>query len=69
MFYAANVRISAVWVLAFVVETICGALVAWAPGIPPMLPIAVNVLALVCAVAFTVEYPKRLRARYATANG
>ncbi len=69
LFIAANRRISAVWTLAFVVETVCSALIAWAPGIPPMLPLVANVLALAGAAAFTVEYPKRLRTRYATANG
>lgn len=68
LFYAANVRISAVWALAFVVETVCSALIAWAPGVPAMLPLVANGAALAGAVFFTVEYPKRLRARYAIAN-
>ena len=69
LFLAANRRISAVWALAFIVETACGAVVAWAPGVPPLFPLVANVLALAGAVAFTVEYPKRLRARNAMANG
>jgi len=63
LFLAANRRISAVWALAFVIETVCGALIAWAPEVPPLLPVVVNALALVGAVAFTVEYPKRVRAQ------
>jgi uncharacterized membrane protein len=69
LFLAANRRISAVWTLAFVVETICGALIAWAPSVPPLWPVLANGLALGGAVAFTVEYPKRLRARHGLANG
>jgi hypothetical protein len=68
LFLAANRRISAVWALAFIVETVCGAAIAWAPGIPAWLPVAANVLALAGAVAFTVEYPKRLRSRHALAQ-
>lgn len=68
LFIAANNRISAVWTAAFVVETLCSACIAWVPGVPSVLPLVVNLLALAGAVAFTVEYPKRLRARFAPAG-
>ncbi len=68
LFLAANRRISAVWTFAFVVETVCSALVAWAPGVPATLPLFANGLALLAAVIFTAEYPRRLRARNAITN-
>jgi uncharacterized membrane protein len=68
LFLAANRRISAVWAFAFVVETVCSALIAWAPDVPPMLPLVANVLALLAAIVFTAEYPRRLRARNAIAS-
>ncbi len=63
LFIAANRRISAVWAAAFAVDALCSASLVWAPGIPPIIPSVVNVLAFLGAVRFTVEYPKRLRAR------
>lgn len=68
LFLAANRRISAVWAFAFTVETLCGAVIAWVPGIPALLPLAANVLALLAAIIFTAEYPRRLRARDAIVN-
>ncbi len=68
-FLRVNRTISAVWVLAFIVEAIASACVAWMPGLPPALPVAANVAALAGAVYFTAEYPKRIRARFAAAGG
>jgi uncharacterized membrane protein len=68
LFLSANRRITAVWALAFAVETVCSALIAWVPSVPAMLPLVANVLALLAAIIFTAEYPRRLRARDALVN-
>ncbi|MBO0710747.1 MAG: hypothetical protein J2P47_05645, partial [Acetobacteraceae bacterium] len=63
LFIAANRHISLVWTAAFIVETLANAAIAWGNGIPVVLPIAANIAAFAGAIYFTVEYPKRLRAR------
>ncbi len=65
LFIKANRRISAVWAAAFAVDALCTASVVWLPWLPILVPVVVNVLAYLAAMRFTIEYPRRLRARAA----
>lgn len=67
LFIATNRHISLVWAGAFVVETLANATLAWSSTIPVIVPIAVNIAAFAGAIYFTIEYPKRVRARAGTA--
>ncbi len=68
LFIRTNYLITGVWSAAFVIQCLASAAVVAAPDIPPGLLVAVSLGALVGAIAFTVEYPKRVRVR-AAASG
>jgi uncharacterized membrane protein len=63
LFIATNYRITGVWASAFVVQVAINALAALVPGISPVLTNAVVIVAYVAAILFTIEYPRRVRAR------
>ena len=61
VFIAVNYRITAVWTASFVVQAAVGA----APALPEFVRQGVSLAALAGAILFTIEYPKRVRARAA----
>jgi intracellular septation protein A len=60
-FLATNYKISIVWGLAFLVMVLADIVMAYLPGIPLSIGIAVTVLALAGAIWFTRWYPQRVR--------
>lgn len=67
VFIKTNYRITGVWSAAFVVQALASVAEFTVAGLPEAVPLAISVLALVGALGFTIEYPKRVRARAASA--
>jgi hypothetical protein len=61
LFIAVNYRISAVWTAVFVIQ----AAATVVPGLAEFARQGISLAALAAAIFFTIEYPKRVRARAA----